>query len=133
MFKVANNFNERLKEYRESLKIKTKREMAHKIGISEQLYYMLENGSRDPSKDVLEKLFLVSKKPEEYWLYGVTENEYIDKRKEFKCLRDAVNQLMQIGLLKNEEDYNKPTVQEVLDAAMKADVLHLIEKSKNNK
>lgn len=131
--KVANNFNERLKEYREALKIKTKREMAHKIGISEQLYYMLENGSRDPSKDVLEKLFLLSKKPEEYWLYGISEDEYIEKREEFKCSRDAAYQLMKIGLLKSKEDYNNPTVQEVLSAALKADIFHLIEKSKNNK
>lgn len=126
-------FKDRLEQYRLSLNIKTKVAMAEKLGIARTLYTMLENGTREPSKDVLEKLFLLSNKPEEYWLYGIEDDEYIDKRKEFKCLKDAVTQLMQIGLLKNEEDYTNPTVHEVLDAAMKADVLHLIEKNKNIK
>lgn len=124
---MENEFKERLKQYRQSLKIKTKREMAHKIGISEQLYYMLESGSRTPSKDVLQKLFLISKKPEEYWLYGIDENEYINKREEFKCLRDAVEQLTKLGLLKDDNKFS-PAVMEVLDAAMKADVSHLVKK-----
>jgi transcriptional regulator with XRE-family HTH domain len=124
-------FKDRLKNYRLSLNIKTKVAMSEKLGIARTLYTMLENGTREPSKDVLEKLFLLSGKPEEYWLYGIEDDEYISKRKEFKCLKDAVNQLMQIGLLKSEKDYDKPTVHEVLDAAMRADVIHLIEK--NNK
>ena len=130
-------FNERLKEFREKRKIKTKREMAKKINISEQLYYMLENGTRDPSKDVLRKLFIFSKLPEEYWKYGITdEKERIEKREEFKCLKDAIEQLSNIGLLKNTDKVFSSSVKEVLIAAMEADVSHLLEKQnlkKDNK
>lgn len=126
------DFKDRLKTYRESLKIKTKAEMALKIGVKRTLYSMLENGTRKPSKDVLEKLFLLSNKPEEYWLYGVGEGrEYIEARKEFKCLRDAIDQLQNIGLLKLGEDFSKG-VEEVLWAATIADVTHILEKKELN-
>jgi transcriptional regulator with XRE-family HTH domain len=122
------DFNERLKNYRISLKIKKKREMADKIGISEQLYYMLESGTRKPSKDVLEKLFLFSEKPEEYWLYGITDdNEYIEKREEFKCMNDAIEQLSNLGLLGLDKEYSDG-VKEVLLAAAIADTTHILEK-----
>lgn len=125
---MANDFNKRLKEYRELIKVPKKREMARKLGISEQLYYMLEKGTREPSKDVLEKLFLFSRKPEEYWLYGIVDGkELILRRKEFKCLKDAVNQLMEIGMLKDDENF-RSAVEEVLIAAMRADVSHLVKK-----
>jgi transcriptional regulator with XRE-family HTH domain len=125
------NFNERLQEFREKLKIKTKREMAKKMGISEQLYYMLENGTREPSKDILRKLFILSKLPEEYWLYGITEEkERLEKRGEFKCLKDAIDQLSAIGLLKATDEEFSSSVEEVLIAAMKADVSHILEKRK---
>ncbi|MBK5243058.1 hypothetical protein, partial [Clostridium sp.] len=101
------------------------------------LYYMLENGTRDPSKDVLRKLFIFSKLPEEYWKYGTTdEKERIEKREEFKCLKDAIEQLSNIGLLKSTDKGFSSSVKEVLIAAMEADVSHLLEKQnlkKNNK
>jgi transcriptional regulator with XRE-family HTH domain len=124
------NFNERLKNYRISLKIKKKREMSKKLGISEQLYYMLESGTRKPSKDVLEKLFLLSEKPEEYWLYGITDDtEYIEKREEFKCMNDAIEQLSNLGLLDSDKEYSDG-VKEVLLAAAIADTTHILEKRK---
>lgn len=127
-------FKDRLKLYREELNIKTKTEMAEKIGIKRNLYSMLENGGRQPSKDVLEKLLILSNKPEEYWLYGITdEKEYIEKREEFKCLRDAIDQLSNIGLLKDTDEEFSSAVEEVLNAAMKADVIHILEKRKLQK
>ncbi|MBX4259799.1 helix-turn-helix transcriptional regulator [Clostridium estertheticum] len=122
-------FNERLREYRLEIKVKTKRLMAKKLGISEQLYYMLESGTREPSKDVLRRLFLISKQPEEYWKYGITdEMERIEKRDDFKCLKDAIDQLSNIGLLKNDGKDFSTSVEEVLNAAMKADVAHRLDK-----
>lgn len=123
-------FCDRLKSYRKELGIDVKKDMAKLLNISESFYNMLENGKRPASKNVLLKLVSLSNKPEEYWLYGVTtEKEWIEKREDFKCLRDAVKQLTEIGLLKDEEEFT-PAVKEVLDAAMKADISHLIKKIK---
>lgn len=129
---ITLKFKDRLKEYRLSLNIKTKVAMAEKLGIARTLYIMLENGTREPSKDVLEKLFLLSNKPEEYWLYGITENEYIDKREEFKCLKDAINQLDEIGLLDLKKEFSDG-VKEVILAAAIADITHILEKRAKNK
>lgn len=41
-------FNERLREFRISLGIDTKQEMADKLGMSVDLYTKLENGVRTP-------------------------------------------------------------------------------------
>lgn len=131
------SFKDRLKKYREELGIKTKREMSKKIGISEQLYYMLENGSRKPSDDTLQKLFLISGKPEEYWLYGVTPDEYIDKREDFKCSKDMAINYFELGILdeKSIDDLENldDAAKKVLWLALKADFKHLYEKYKNNK
>lgn len=55
--KDINNFESKLKDYRENnLKINTRREMAEKLGVSEQLYAMVERGDRKPSNDFLNKL-----------------------------------------------------------------------------
>lgn len=126
-------FKDRLKEYRLELGIKTKVEMAQKLGIVRTLYSMLENGSREPSRDVLEKLFLMSEKPEEYWLYGITdEKEYLNTREEFKCSKDSFNQLDEIGMLKEGWELSE-TVKEVILAAAIADYTHLLEKRKMKK
>jgi len=122
-------FNERLKEFRENLKIKTKRDMAKKLDISEQLYYMLESGTREPSKDILSKLYLISEKPEEYWLYGIDiENEYINMRAEFKSSNDAIEQLYNLGLL--TETNCTEGAKEMLLAAILVDAKHIILKKK---
>lgn len=127
---IILDFKDRLKEYRLNLDIKTKIEMAEKLGVARTLYSMLESGTREPSKDVLEKLFLLSNKPEEYWLYGITdEKEYLHKREEFKCLKDAIKQLDEIGLLSLEKDFSDG-VKEVILAAAIADITHILEKKK---
>lgn len=72
-------FSKRLKNYRENtLKILTKKEMAEKLGVSEQLYAMVERGSRNPSKDFLRKLVTYSNLLEEYWLYGIQNETLIE-------------------------------------------------------
>lgn len=122
---MNNDFSKRLLEYRLSLEIETKREMAEKLEISEQLYNMLENGKRQPSQKILDKLFIISNKPEEYWLYGVeSESEFLEKRDEFKMVRKAVYQLIELNMI-NDENFSS-AVEQVLVAALKADVKHIL-------
>lgn len=121
-------FKDRLLNYRNELGIKTKIEMANKLGIARTLYGMLENGQRKPSQEVLDKLFLMTNKPEEYWLYGIEDDEYTSTRKEFKMTERAVKQLIDIGLIKDENLTD--SVKEVLLAALKADIRHLLNKER---
>ncbi|MBE6056954.1 MAG: helix-turn-helix transcriptional regulator [Clostridium sp.] len=104
--------------------------MADKLEISEQLYNMLENGKRSPSQKVLDKLFLISDKPEEYWLYGIdNEHDYLEKRDEFKMIKRTVYQLIELNMIE-DEDFS-PAVEEVLLAALKADIKHIIKKKQD--
>lgn len=123
-------FNKRLKNYREeNLKISTKKEMAEKLGISEQLYAMVERGARNPSKDFLKKLVTYSNLPEEYWIYGVkNENEFVDKRKVFKSIESTVYDLIDDGII---SDINFDSdIEDVLITALKADIQHILLKRK---
>jgi len=123
-------FKDRLKEYREELKIKTKQEMANKLNITRSLYSMLENGARKPSQDVLDKLVRASNKPEEYWIYGITqEKEYLEKRDEFKSTKRAYKELKSLGLAKDLSNLDD-TEKHILLLALSADLKHLEEKEK---
>lgn len=127
------DFKDRLIEYRLEIGIDKKRDMASKLDISESYYNLLENGVRPPSKSVLRKLVLMSDKPEEFWLYGITdEKEYIEKREDFKCLRDAFEQLSEIGLMSLEKEFSD-AVKEVITAAAIADAIHYLEKKEQKK
>lgn len=125
-------FKERLKKYREEeLMLNTKREMAEKLGVSEQLYAMVERGDRKPSNDFLRKLVICSNVPEEYWLYGIqTEKDLINKRKRFKSIENTVLDLIDEGYI-TDIDFNKE-IEEILVTAIKADIQHLLLR-KNNK
>lgn len=123
-------FNERLLNYRNELQIETKREMAEKIGISEQLYNMIENGYRNPSKKVLKKLVEISGLPEEYWVYGIINDKSINNREELKDTRESINLLINLGIIK-DENLSKEAI-EVLIAALKADIKHLLLKKTLN-
>lgn len=126
-------FKDRLESYRLGLGIKTKTEMAEKLGIKRNLYSMLEGGKREPSKDVLEKLFIATGKPEEYWRFGITDDkEYIKTREDFKCLKDAIDQLSKIGLISLDKEFTDG-VKEVVLAAALADITHMLEKKKLDK
>lgn len=117
-------FNDRLKDFRDNLGIETKREMADRIGISEQLYSMLEVGSRNPSKKVLKKVVELSGLPEEYWVYGVINDKSIDEREVLKDTKESVKLLINLGIIKDENLSKEAT--EVLMAALKADIKHLL-------
>lgn len=125
-------FNDRLKEFREFLNIKTKQEMANKLGITRSLYSMLENGTRKPSQNVLDKLVEISNKPEEYWIYGITqEDEYLNVREEFKSVKRAYNELKLLGLATDLDNLNS-TEKDILLLALRADLKHLEKKNLNN-
>jgi transcriptional regulator with XRE-family HTH domain len=121
-------FCDRLKKYREELGIIKKRDMAAELGISESFYNLLESGNRPPSKNILRKLFLLSKMPEEYWRYGVSnEQDYLEKREDFKCLKDAIDQLSEIGLIGLDKEFSEGAKEVILAAAI-ADITHILEK-----
>lgn len=125
-------FIDRLKNYRvNELKINTRREMAEKMSVSEQLYAMVERGARKPSKDFLDKLLILSGRPEEYWLYGVDGNDILDKRHEFKSIESTVIDLIESGII-TDSDFDEE-VEKVLIQAIKADIDHLILKKKREK
>ena len=126
-------FNERLREFRISLGIDTKQEMADKLGMSVDLYTKLENGVRNPSKQALKKIIDFSGIPEVYWLYGITEqnDEYINKRDILSSTRECLESLIKIGLIKDVELTEE--VKTVLLAALKADIQHLLDKEKSNR
>ena len=125
-------FKDRLKDYRISLGITLKNEMAKRLGIARTLYSMLENGTREPSKDVLEKLFIDSDNPSEYWIYGITDTkEYLSTREEFKCSRDAFEQLSELGEIEAGKEFSVEA-KEILATAAFADAMHLLEKKKQS-
>lgn len=121
------NFSERLKNYRNNLLLK-KKELADKLDTSESYYNMIENGKRNPSKKFLVKLVDFSKLPEEYWLYGIEEKEYIEKRNITKATKLAFENVIEMNLIKNfktlfDESSNENKIAEdLLIAAIKADL-----------
>lgn len=121
-------FRERLKKHRIELGIAKKKSMAQKLGISEQLYSMLENGSRTPSKEVINKLVNFTGLPKEYWLDGDISKKSLDEREEFKDTKECVNVLINVGVIK-DENLNDEAV-EVLLAALRADIKHILLKRK---
>jgi len=118
-------FNERLEQYRMSLNINTKKEMAEKIGVSEQLYAMVERGDRKPSDDFIRKLVIFSRKPEEYWLYGVEkDSDILNARKNFKAIENTVMELINDGYI---EDVNfDENIEKALLLALKTDIQHIL-------
>ncbi|MDB2122164.1 helix-turn-helix transcriptional regulator [Clostridium paraputrificum] len=120
-----NGFKDRLIDYRNELRIPTQTEMASRLGLSRQLYSNLENGTKTPSKNVLKKLVNDSGLPEEYWVYGVDPNRYIDERKEFKCLYTMLERLEDSELLDLKDGDWSQEVKDMLLSALKADIVHL--------
>lgn len=130
-------FEQRLKEYRKSKGL-LKYQFAEILGVSESFYNMIENGRKNPSKNFMIKLVAESKKPEEYWFYGIGEDEYIDTREDFKCIKKATEQIVDLGLIKDVDklfngNYEEGTLEELLITALKADIEYIIEKKKSNK
>ncbi|AWK52154.1 XRE family transcriptional regulator [Clostridium beijerinckii] len=126
-------FNNRLEKYRNELHLR-KKEMADKLQISESYYSLIENGKRNPSKNFIEKLVLISELPEEYWIYGMNTEDYVNTRDEFKSLKKALNTVLELGSVKNVNEFfdqnNNPkdSLGRLLIAALKADISCMIEK-----
>ncbi|APF25651.1 helix-turn-helix family protein [Clostridium sporogenes] len=130
-------FNERLKKYRESKNL-SKREFAEKLEVSESYYNIIENGKRNPSKNFIEKLVCESSMPEEYWIYGIDNSEYINVREDLKCVRKAVEQILDLNLVKDVEklfngNYPEGTLEELLIVALKTDIEYLLKKRNEDK
>lgn len=124
------DFKDRLLQLKKELNCKTQQNMADKLEITRGLYSMLETGSRKPSRKVLFKLQELTGKPEEYWLYGVTEEkEYLELREEFKMIQDAYPRLLESGDIDENMNFSD-LAKEILLAAIKADFLHLNKKNK---
>ncbi|MBN1062697.1 XRE family transcriptional regulator [Clostridium botulinum] len=128
-------FNERLQKYRNELHLKMK-DMADKLQVSEGYYSLIENGKRSPSKTLIEKLVSVSELPEEYWIYGINKEDYVNTRDEFKCLKKALDTILDLKSIKEvneifDQDNNpKDSLGKLLIAALKADIDCMIEKRK---
>lgn len=132
-------FIDRLTKFREELGL-NKKELAEELGVKDAYYSMIENGKRSPSKSFLQSLVAFSEKPEEYWLYGIEEDKtYINVREEFKCVKIATEQLLNLNLdvkdlfEKNDDNeivIHKNSIEELLVAALKADIEYL--KAKQN-
>lgn len=126
---MRNEFGKRLEKYRTE-RMMTKRELAEKLEITEQYCGAIERGVKKPSKNFMEKLIVLTELPYEYWMFGAEkEEDIINTREDMKCLKDAFEQLYEIGLLKDADNISD-AVKEVLDAALLADLTHFIEKKK---
>lgn len=129
-------FNERLEKYRNELHLK-KMEMADKLEVSESYYSLIESGKRNPSKNLIEKLTLISELPEEYWIYGIDIKDYINTREDFKSLKKALDTILELDTIKNVNEIfdkdNNPldSLGKLLIAALKADISYMIEKKNN--
>lgn len=125
-------FNNRLLKYREELNVNTKREMAARLGVSEQLYAMVERGDRKPSEDFIRKLVIYSNLPEEYWLYGVEKDEdIINIRKKFKSIENTTLELIEEGYIK-DINFDKE-IEDILLTAIKTDIQHILLRKMANK
>lgn len=125
-------FNDRLKKFREELKINTKREMSAKLGVSEQLYAMVERGDRKPSNDFIRKLVILSNLPEEYWVYGVEKDlDIVNVRKNFKAIEDTILELIEEGYIK-DINFSKE-IEDIIVTAAKTDIQHILLRKMANK
>ena len=98
-------FKDRLNRYRNSLGY-TQRMLAHELDVSENYYSLFENGVRKPSRNFLIKLVNHSGKPEEYWLKGVTEEQYYLERIKNKSLNTVINTLFDLNIIKADRSFD---------------------------
>lgn len=126
-------FNDRLEKYRNELHLKMK-DMADKLHVSESYYSLIESGKRNPSKNIIEKLVLLSELPEEYWIYGINTNDYVNTRDDFKSLKKALDTILELDSVKNineifdHQNNPKDSLGRLLIAALKADIECMISK-----
>lgn len=129
-------FTDRLTEYREGLNL-NKKEMASRLEVLPSTYTMVENGDRNPSKKFLYSLVSDSGKPEEYWLYGISDEEYRKTRDIAKSTRIVIEQIKELKLIDDLDslfkDYEPKNVAETLFiAAIKSDLSYIIQPNKKD-
>lgn len=126
-------FNERLEKFRKELNLRRK-EMAAKLEVSESYYSLIESGKRNPSKNFIEKVVLISECPEEYWIYGINREDYTNTRDDFKSLNKALDAILDLGSIKDideifdQDNMPKDSLGKLLIAALKADMQYMLEK-----
>lgn len=127
------NFTERLKKFRND-KNMTQSEFGSLLGVKKSYYSQIESGKKSPSKNIINKLVAISNQPEEFWLYGVKKENYISNRIEYKCIKKAFEQILELNLI---DDVTKlritapeGSIEELIVLAVKADLEHLINKKK---
>jgi transcriptional regulator with XRE-family HTH domain len=126
-------FSELLEKYRNKLHL-NKRQMADKLELSESYYNMIENNNRPPSKVVLNKLVSISELSEEYWLYGINTQDYINNKDDFKNLRKVLDTILELCVIKKADDlFNNinladNSISKLLIKALKKDIDRFIEK-----
>ena len=130
------SFIERLIEYRESLEL-NKKEMANRLEVLPSTYNMIENGRREPSRNFLISLVADSDRPEEYWLYGVNDEEYRTTRNITKSIKMIYEQIKELNLIDDcntlFSDYTTTNPAEILlIAAIKSDLSYLLNKKKED-
>ena len=124
-----SGFTDRLENYRKSLGF-TKRRLADELGVKENNYNYFENGKRNPSKGFMIKLVTYSNKPEEYWLHGISEEEYVVVRNKFKCINTVVDQIVKMNLVDDVDELfkdgviNKCSIDELIIEAFKTDLAY---------
>ena len=120
-------FSDRLEKYRNELHLR-KKDMAEKLPVSESYYSLVESGKRTPSKTFIEKLVLISELPEEYWIYGINKEDYVNTRDDFKSLKKALDTVLELGSIKSVteifDQHNNPkdSLGRLLIAALKSDI-----------
>lgn len=129
-------FNERLEKYRcEFYFNKTK--IAHKLEVSDSYYSLIESGKRKPSKNFIEKLVSLSEIPEEYWLYGISKEDYLNASHDFKILKKTLDTILELSTIESTNeifDHNnnpKDSLGRLLIAALKSDIECMKEKGSN--
>lgn len=125
-------FKKRLIELRESKRFKTKTEFANWLGISRNIYSMVENGYRNPSKKFVERLSLKTGLSEQYWLYGIEKNENINNGFKLNMVASVIDQAIELNIIKYKDKEviieNENAFNEMVLAAIKIDILNM----KNN-
>lgn len=133
---IVLNFTDRLKKFRTEKGL-NQTELGEKIGVKKSYYSQIENNKKSPSRNFINSLVSISGLPEEYWLYGVEEKDYVNNRIEYKCIQRAFEQILELNII---DDVSKLRIQapegsieELIVSAIKADLEHLINKKKGKK
>lgn len=110
-------FKDRLSKYRISQGIYKKAHFAKFLRVSPQLYNMVENGTKKPSKDFIDKLVHYSNKSEVYWLYGIKDT--------FSHIKETIKDMTNEDLVKIGLGNTDVKTMELLIDALKADLLEI--------